>query len=75
MPRTNFLPFIILAVLTAPLVHLMSLKNSPAADPGYGLTYYSIFLSGPALLVYGFVTYQHEQHRTLTWITFVQGDV
>jgi L-rhamnose mutarotase len=53
----------------------MSLKNSPAADPGYGLTYYSIFLSGPALLVYGFVTYQHEQHRTLTWITFVQGDV
>lgn len=73
MQKYPLLSFAVLVSLIFPLVYLLSGRNAPSALPGIGVLYFATFLSGPLLLIYGFITYRFGEQRVLSWIAFAIG--
>jgi hypothetical protein len=74
MQRPPLFSRFVLVALVSPIVYFLSLvRNAPSALLTSGLDYFALFIAGPLLLVYGFITYQFEQQRPLAWLAFLIG--
>jgi len=74
MQRQPLLSLFVLVALVSPIVYFLSLvRNSPSALLRSSIDYFAMFLAGPLLLVYGFITNQFEDQKVLARIAFTIG--